>query len=84
MSAIIKIWHGWRAWLLDEDDAAVRMLRERTRTGRPRGPAEFVERLAKLLGRPLAPKKRGRKPKRKKRKADGSAPSPNLPDEVDK
>jgi len=61
---------NWRAWLLDEDDAAVRMLRERTRTGRPCGPAEFVERLEKLLGRPLTPKKRGRKPKRKKRKAE--------------
>ena len=58
----------------------MRMVRERTRTGRPRGPPEFVERLAKLLGRPLAPKKRGRKPKRKKRKADESAPSPKTQD----
>jgi len=59
-----------RAWLLDEDDAAVRLVRERTRTGRPCGPAEFVERLQKLLGRRLTPKKRGRKPKRKKPKAE--------------
>ena len=61
---------NWRAWLLDEDDAAVRLLRDRTRTGRPCGPAEFVERLQKLLGRRLTPKKRGRKPKRKKPKAE--------------
>ena len=60
---------NWRAWLLDEDDAAVRLLRDRTRTGRPCGPTEFVQRLEKLLGRPLAPNKRGRKPK-KKRKAE--------------
>jgi len=45
-------------------------LRDRTRTGRPCGPAEFVERLEKLLGRPLAPNKRGRKPKNKKAKAE--------------
>jgi len=57
---------NWRAWLLDEDDQAVRMLRERTRTGRPCGPAEFVERLEKLVGRPLTARKRGRKPKPKK------------------
>ena len=60
----------WRAWLLDEDDQAVRLLRQRTRTGRPCGPAEFVERLEKLLGRPLTPKKRGRKPKKRKQKAE--------------
>ena len=65
----------WRAWLLDEDDQAVQRLRQRTRTGRPCGPAEFVQRLEKLLGRPLAPRKRGRKPKRKTRKAEISAPS---------
>jgi len=59
----------WRAWLLDEDDAAVRLVRDRTRTGRPCGPTEFVERLEKLLGRPRAPKKRGRKPKTKTKKA---------------
>jgi len=66
----------WRAWLLDEDDPAVRLLRDRTRTGRPCGPAEFVARLENLLGRPLAPRKRGRKPKRKKPNAEKNAPSP--------
>ena len=55
----------WRAWLPDEDDRAVRLLRQRTRTGRPCGPAEFLERLEKLLGRALPPKKQGRKPKNK-------------------
>ncbi len=50
---------NWRAWLLDEDDAVVQLLRDRTRPGRPCGPAEFVERLERLLGRnrsgPLGP-----------------------------
>ncbi len=46
---------NWRAWLLDEDDRAVQLLRRHTRTGRPCGPEEFVQRLEKLLGRPLEP-----------------------------
>ena len=54
----------WRAFLLDEDEEGVRLLRERTRTGRPCGPAEFVAKLEALLSRRLTPHKRGRKPKR--------------------
>lgn len=61
---------NWRAWLPGEDDAAVRMLRDGTRTGRPCAPAEFVEYLGNPLGPPLGPEKSGREPKRKKRKAD--------------
>ncbi len=51
----------WRRFLLDEDDTVVRTIRMRTRTGRPCGPAGFVADLEQLLGRTLAPKKRGRK-----------------------
>jgi len=60
----------WRPWLLDEDDQTVRLIRGRTRTKHPCGRPEFVQRLERLLGRPLAAKKRGRKPEQKKQKAE--------------
>ena len=54
----------WNALL----DSAVREeeledLREHGRTGRPLGDATFLERLEKIVGRPLKPQKRGPKPK---------------------
>ena len=50
----------WKAFLLD-DDEAVAILRRTTKTGRPCGHADFVARLEALLGRTLAPKRRGPK-----------------------
>jgi putative transposase len=49
----------WKAFLLDEDDTALHLLRTRTRTGRPCGQPSFVEELETRLGRALAPRKPG-------------------------
>ena len=49
---------------LDDDEAGLLRLHERT--GRPLGSPAFVARLEKLLNRALAPRKAGRKPKRKR------------------
>lgn len=57
----------WRTWLLDENEKETELIRKRTRTGRPCGSVQFVERLEKTLKRLLSPAKRGRKPKRKER-----------------
>ena len=46
------------------DDAGVRLLRQRTRTGRPCGGEVFVRGLEALLGRRLLRRKPGPKPKR--------------------
>lgn len=40
-------------------------IREATRTGRPFGSTEYVDRLEQEMGRTLRPKKRGRKPNRR-------------------
>ena len=55
----------WKAFLSEEDDAEVRLLRRHTRTGRPCGGEVFVKGLEALLGRPLLRRKSGPKPKRK-------------------
>ena len=55
----------WQAFLSEEDDAEVQLLRRRTRTGRPCGGEVFVKGLEALLSRPLLPRKPGRKPKNK-------------------
>ncbi|HUU58573.1 MAG TPA: transposase, partial [Phycisphaerae bacterium] len=54
----------WSAYLREEDEEELVALRQRTRTGRPWGPVEFVKRLESTLGRSLRPRKRGPKPKR--------------------
>ena len=51
----------WRSFLMDEDDSAMAFLRERTRTGRPCGSADYVGELEKRLGRQLVSGKRGPK-----------------------
>lgn len=57
----------WSAWLSKgERDEVVEHLRRHTQSGRPFGSQSFVDRLEHLLGRPLRPKKRGRKPYRTK------------------
>ena len=54
----------WKAHLAEGlDDDRLEALRRHARTGRPLGAAPWVKRLEKRLGRPLAPRKPGRKPK---------------------
>ncbi|MHC4789575.1 MAG: transposase, partial [Planctomycetota bacterium] len=54
---------NWRAWLRDEDEAEVTLIRKQTKTGRPWGPKAFIGKLERLLGRSLTPSKRGPKPR---------------------
>jgi putative transposase len=62
-----EVHRRWSLWLRDEEDEqATRRLRMCTRTGRPVGARDFVDRLERLLGRTLRPKKGGRPRKRKK------------------
>jgi putative transposase len=57
----------WPRWLRQGDDEkTLKLLRLRTRTGRPAGDAAFVARLEELSGRFLAPRKAGRPRKDKK------------------
>ncbi len=54
----------WRAYLAEDlEDERLAALRRHARTGRPLGAAPWVKRLEKRLGRALAPRKAGRKPK---------------------
>ena len=46
--------------MADED---IEQIRKHSRTGRPLGATRFVQRLERRLGRPLLPRKPGRKPK---------------------
>jgi len=56
--------HDWRAFLDSAiPEGQLRALRDHGRTGRPLGDAMFIERLEKLVGRVLRPRKPGRKPK---------------------
>ena len=56
----------WRLLLRDAmGKEETQVLRERTRTGRPLGSPKFVERLERLLLRPLQRRKPGPKPKKK-------------------
>jgi putative transposase len=54
------------------DDAALEAMRRGERTGRPLGDADFVARLETETGRPLAPRKRGPKPRRPPDDGQGS------------
>ena len=65
---------NWSAWLAgDDEDEAVRAIRDATATGRACGSEEFVRRLESEYGRPLRPQKRGRKPQAR------IVAEPNLP-----
>jgi len=64
VAPMLAMVHDWRSFL----DSAIREkelrdLRDHGRTGRPLGSADFVDRLERLVGRTLGPKKPGRKPK---------------------
>ncbi len=58
----------WRAYLALETPAeTIRRLRLHERTMRPLGEAGFIAKLERLLGRPLARRKPGPKPKKRKK-----------------
>lgn len=50
----------WSRWLTAENRETAEAVRRATNTGRPCGSTDFMQRLEKLLGRSVAPKKRGR------------------------
>jgi len=64
VAPMLAMVNNWRA-LLDSAmrEEELRELRDHGRTGRPLGNATFVERLEKVVGRVLSPRKPGRKPK---------------------
>jgi putative transposase len=54
----------WSAWLAqDTDSEQERRIRTRTYTGRPCGDDDFVKKVEAVVGRPLAPRKPGPKPR---------------------
>lgn len=55
----------WAAWLREEEDEASDALRVATRTGRPCSSMAFMKALEERLQRAVAPKKRGRKPRKR-------------------
>lgn len=56
----------WSSWLAEETDTEQeKSIRTRTHTGRPCGGDDFVKRIEAVVGRALAPGKRGRKPRAK-------------------
>jgi putative transposase len=56
---------NWRE-LLERDPKEVAVLKEKLRTGRPCGDADFVEKAEELTGRWLKPRRAGRPKKKKK------------------
>ena len=61
---------NWRQYLADATDAAMMKAIQRFEsTGRPLGDPAFVAKLEKQLGRSLAPRKPGPKPKNKPKRA---------------
>ena len=61
MLAMVDDWRALLDSAMCEED--LRELRGHGRTGRPLGGATFVERLERIVGRVLKPRKPGRKPK---------------------
>lgn len=57
----------WRTYLTkDVENHQADSIRRHTRTGRPLGTAGFIDNLERLTGKPLAPKRPGRKPSKSK------------------
>ena len=61
MLAMVGDWRGFLESAVGEEE--LRALRSHAHTGRPLGSVSFVERLEELVGRTLARRKPGRKPK---------------------
>lgn len=60
-SSIVLAAPTWKEYLSGEgDESVIRRVRERLKTGRPAGGAEFVRKLEGILGRRLEPLPRGR------------------------
>ena len=58
----------WKQYVQREcSRTEVERLRRHERTGRPLGAEAFVRKLERLLGRPLLPRKAGRKPKKRRK-----------------
>ena len=58
----------WREYLLEPLEAKEEEIwRQHERTGRPVGEGAFMDRVERLVGRPVRPAKRGRKPKPKEK-----------------
>ncbi len=56
----------WQAYLNEhEQEGLIGKIEEHSKTGRPLGSENFIERLESLAGRPLRPQRRGPKPKSK-------------------
>jgi putative transposase len=71
---------AWRTWLdLPPDPDEEDRLRLHLRTGRPLGDPAFVAELERRLGRPLLPRKRGRKPRTEHDSARGAQNEPERP-----
>jgi putative transposase len=72
VSPLLAMVSDWRAFLRSAmPEEALRDLREHGRTGRPLGSVAFLDRLERLVGRVLRPRKPG--PKRKPRQRRGKA-----------
>ena len=68
VASMLAMQNDWRAFLHSAmPEEQLRDLRNHARTGRPLGDARFVERLEKIVGRVLGPRKPGRKPRFSKR-----------------
>ena len=62
VAPVLERYGDFAAFLDQEEDAAAfRMLRQSETTGRPLGSGKWIEKLEKLTGRQLRPKKRGSK-----------------------
>ena len=53
---------NWRQYLSNDDSSSNDLVAQHTRTGRPLGSDRFVKKPENICGKPLAPKKAGRKP----------------------
>ncbi|VAW98985.1 Transposase and inactivated derivatives [hydrothermal vent metagenome] len=58
---VLERYGDFAAFLAQEEDAAVKMLRQSETTGRPLGSDKWIEKLEKLTARQLKPQKRGPK-----------------------
>lgn len=54
---------NWKAYLSNTEDAgATDTIRRHTRTGRPLGSSNFIDKLELLTGKPIAPRRPGPRP----------------------